>query len=64
MQPSSSVGGKLTQYQLEGLRPMVALYENIMNGILPMIMGSGKQSRLLHYYRIFRNMRGKVSLSA
>ena len=41
-QPSSLTGGKLTDYQLDGLNWLINLYENGLNGILADEMGLGK----------------------
>ncbi len=42
LQPSIMVHGKLKPYQLEGLKWMVSLYNNNLNGILADEMGLGK----------------------
>jgi len=42
VQPSMLRGGDLKEYQLEGLKWMVSLYENNLNGILADDMGLGK----------------------
>ena len=44
MQPSTLGGGKMRQYQLEGLNWMIRLQENGVNGILADEMGLGKVS--------------------
>ena len=41
-QPSILVGGKLTNYQLDGLNWIISLYERGLNGILADEMGLGK----------------------
>ena len=41
-QPSSLTGGKLTNYQLDGLNWLISLYERGLNGILADEMGLGK----------------------
>ena len=41
-QPSILVGGKLKKYQLKGLKWLVSLYNNKLNGILADEMGLGK----------------------
>ena len=41
-QPASITGGKLKQYQLEGVEWLASLYENGLNGILADEMGLGK----------------------
>ena len=41
-QPSSLTGGKLTNYQLDGLNWLINLYERGLNGILADEMGLGK----------------------
>ena len=41
-QPSSLSGGKLTNYQLDGLNWLISLYERGLNGILADEMGLGK----------------------
>lgn len=41
-QPSILVGGELKSYQMFGLRWMISLYNNNLNGILADEMGLGK----------------------
>jgi ATP-dependent helicase STH1/SNF2 len=46
-QPSLLVGGKLKEYQLQGIQWMVSLYNNHLNGILADEMGLGKTIQTL-----------------
>ncbi|PKU78185.1 Chromatin structure-remodeling complex protein SYD [Dendrobium catenatum] len=46
-QPSSLVGGKLREYQMNGLRWLVSLYNNHLNGILADEMGLGKTVQVI-----------------
>lgn len=46
-QPTCLLGGKLKQYQLEGLEWLVSLYNNNLNGILADEMGLGKTIQTL-----------------
>ncbi|PXF49007.1 Transcription regulatory protein SNF2 [Gracilariopsis chorda] len=46
-QPACLLGGKLKQYQLEGLEWLVSLYNNNLNGILADEMGLGKTIQTL-----------------
>eukprot|EP00250_Pteridium_aquilinum_P011659 c20221_g1_i2 orf=502-7569(-) len=60
-QPRALVGGKLREYQLNGLRWMVSLYNNNLNGILADEMGLGKTVQviaLLSYLIGYKNDRG------
>eukprot|EP00461_Guttulinopsis_vulgaris_P001834 UN01835 len=61
MQPPNFVG-QLRDYQIEGLRWMVELYETGVNGILADEMGLGKTAQtisLLAYLNDIRGVRGK-----
>ncbi|AEC08101.1 SNF2-related N-terminal domain [Arabidopsis thaliana x Arabidopsis arenosa] len=60
-QPSSLVGGKLREYQMNGLRWLVSLYNNHLNGILADEMGLGKTVQvisLICYLMETKNDRG------
>ena len=60
-QPSIITGGKLREYQLQGLNWMIHLYDNGINGILADEMGLGKTLQtisLLAYLREFRGITG------
>ncbi|XP_077230318.1 chromatin structure-remodeling complex protein SYD-like isoform X2 [Tasmannia lanceolata] len=46
-QPTSLLGGKLREYQLNGLRWLVSLYNNHLNGILADEMGLGKTVQVI-----------------
>ncbi|RUS17366.1 SNF2 family N-terminal domain-containing protein [Endogone sp. FLAS-F59071] len=59
--PSYVVGGKLRDYQLQGLNWMISLYENGINGILADEMGLGKTLQtisFLGYLKYFREVAG------
>ncbi|KAJ4823533.1 hypothetical protein Tsubulata_048213, partial [Turnera subulata] len=60
-QPSSLHGGKLREYQMNGLRWLVSLYNNHLNGILADEMGLGKTVQvisLICYLMETKNDRG------
>ena len=60
-QPSIITGGKLREYQIEGLQWMVRLCENGINGILADEMGLGKTLQsvsIIAYMREFKNITG------
>ncbi|RZB54805.1 Chromatin structure-remodeling complex protein SYD isoform D [Glycine soja] len=60
-QPSSLQGGKLREYQMNGLRWLVSLYNNHLNGILADEMGLGKTVQvisLICYLMEAKNDRG------
>ncbi|XP_054807322.1 chromatin structure-remodeling complex protein SYD isoform X1 [Prosopis cineraria] len=60
-QPSSLRGGKLREYQMNGLRWLVSLYNNHLNGILADEMGLGKTVQviaLICYLMETKNDRG------
>ncbi|KAL5712823.1 hypothetical protein ACHQM5_014952 [Ranunculus cassubicifolius] len=60
-QPSGLVGGKLREYQMNGLRWLVSLYNNHLNGILADEMGLGKTVQvisLICYLMEVKNDRG------
>ncbi|XP_047321944.1 chromatin structure-remodeling complex protein SYD [Impatiens glandulifera] len=60
-QPTSLEGGKLREYQLNGLRWLVSLYNNHLNGILADEMGLGKTVQvisLICYLMETKNDRG------
>ncbi|CAA0833462.1 Chromatin structure-remodeling complex protein SYD, partial [Striga hermonthica] len=46
-QPTCLVGGKLREYQMNGLRWLVSLYNNHLNGILADEMGLGKTVQVI-----------------
>ena len=61
VQPSCIVGGKMRDYQLEGLNWLVRLYDNDINGILADEMGLGKTLQtisLLGYLHQVRHVNG------
>eukprot|EP00607_Mallomonas_marina_P010165 CAMPEP_0182419294 /NCGR_PEP_ID=MMETSP1167-20130531/3704_1 /TAXON_ID=2988 /ORGANISM="Mallomonas Sp, Strain CCMP3275" /LENGTH=717 /DNA_ID=CAMNT_0024594119 /DNA_START=47 /DNA_END=2204 /DNA_ORIENTATION=- len=47
LQPSNLVGGTLMDYQLEGLKWLLSLYENGLSGILADEMGLGKTIQII-----------------
>ncbi|CAI0627012.1 unnamed protein product [Linum tenue] len=60
-QPTSLKGGKLREYQMNGLRWLVSLYNNHLNGILADEMGLGKTVQvisLICYLMESKNDRG------
>ncbi|XXG52543.1 hypothetical protein AAC387_Pa03g0846 [Persea americana] len=60
-QPASLQGGKLREYQMNGLRWLVSLYNNHLNGILADEMGLGKTVQvisLICYLMEMKNSRG------
>ncbi|KAA8528106.1 hypothetical protein F0562_035025 [Nyssa sinensis] len=60
-QPTCLVGGKLREYQMNGLRWLVSLYNNHLNGILADEMGLGKTVQviaLMCYLMETKNDRG------
>ncbi|KAF8401562.1 hypothetical protein HHK36_012504 [Tetracentron sinense] len=60
-QPASLQGGKLREYQMNGLRWLVSLYNNHLNGILADEMGLGKTVQviaLICYLMEAKNDRG------
>ncbi|XP_038721523.1 uncharacterized protein LOC120013703 isoform X1 [Tripterygium wilfordii] len=60
-QPTSLQGGKLREYQMNGLRWLVSLYNNHLNGILADEMGLGKTVQviaLMCYLMETKNDRG------
>ncbi|XP_019450810.1 PREDICTED: chromatin structure-remodeling complex protein SYD-like [Lupinus angustifolius] len=60
-QPSILLGGKLREYQMNGLRWLVSLYNNHLNGILADEMGLGKTVQvisLICYLMETKNDRG------
>ncbi|XP_068662670.1 chromatin structure-remodeling complex protein SYD-like isoform X2 [Aristolochia californica] len=60
-QPNSLQGGKLREYQMNGLRWLVSLYNNHLNGILADEMGLGKTVQviaLICYLMETKNDRG------
>jgi SWI/SNF-related matrix-associated actin-dependent regulator of chromatin subfamily A member 5 len=61
VQPSVITGGKLREYQMQGLNWLIHLYDNGINGILADEMGLGKTLQtisLLGYLREFRGITG------
>lgn len=61
VQPSVVSGGKMRDYQLQGLNWLIHLYDNGINGILADEMGLGKTLQtisLLGYLREFRGITG------
>ncbi|KAL4447228.1 hypothetical protein ABPG77_007261 [Micractinium sp. CCAP 211/92] len=61
VQPSVITGGKLREYQIQGLNWLIHLYDNGINGILADEMGLGKTLQtisLLGYLREFRGITG------
>ena len=60
-QPSSLTGGKLTNYQLDGLNWLINLYERGLNGILADEMGLGKTIQsiaLMAYLKQYKKKNG------
>lgn len=60
-QPSCIVGGKMRDYQMQGLNWLIHLYDNGINGILADEMGLGKTLQtiaLLGYLYEYRTIRG------
>ncbi|PIA44610.1 hypothetical protein AQUCO_01700300v1 [Aquilegia coerulea] len=60
-QPAGLIGGKLREYQMNGLRWLVSLYNNHLNGILADEMGLGKTVQvisLICYLMETKNDRG------
>ncbi|CAI9299634.1 unnamed protein product [Lactuca saligna] len=60
-QPATLIGGKLREYQMNGLRWLLSLYNNHLNGILADEMGLGKTVQvisLLCYLMENKNDRG------
>ncbi|MCQ2819193.1 MAG: SNF2-related protein, partial [archaeon] len=60
-QPSILTGGKLTEYQIDGVNWLISLYERGLNGILADEMGLGKTIQsiaFLAYLKQFRNKNG------
>lgn len=53
-QPENMVGGRLRDYQVDGYKWLVGLYENGLNGILADEMGLGK-SKIISFFYIFSN---------
>ena len=61
IQPSVITGGKMREYQLQGLNWLIHLYDNGINGILADEMGLGKTLQtisLIGYLREFRGITG------
>ncbi|KAL4858477.1 ISWI chromatin-remodeling complex ATPase [Chlorella vulgaris] len=61
VQPSVITGGKMREYQMQGLNWLIHLYDNGINGILADEMGLGKTLQtisLLGYLREFRGITG------
>ncbi len=55
-QPSMLIGpngARLREYQMVGLKWMVSLYNNHLNGILADEMGLGKTVQVLHCFHAF-----------
>jgi len=48
-QPQTMIGGKLKEYQLEGLRWLASLFENGLSGILADEMGLGKTIQVISF---------------
>ncbi|KAI9323763.1 SNF2 family N-terminal domain-containing protein [Dichotomocladium elegans] len=56
--PSYVTGGKLRDYQVQGLNWMVSLYENGINGILADEMGLGKTLQTISFLGYLKHIRG------
>ena len=60
-QPSILTGGKLTDYQLDGLNWLISLYEKGLNGILADEMGLGKTIQsiaFMAYLKLYQKKNG------
>ncbi|SBT70542.1 DEAD/DEAH box helicase, putative [Plasmodium malariae] len=57
VQPSILVGGKLMQYQLEGLEWLVSLYNNNLHGILADEMGLGKTVQTISLFAYLKEFK-------
>jgi SWI/SNF-related matrix-associated actin-dependent regulator of chromatin subfamily A member 5 len=58
-QPSILTGGKLTEYQLDGLNWLISLYENGLNGILADEMGLGKTIQSIAFMSFLKQYKKK-----
>jgi SWI/SNF-related matrix-associated actin-dependent regulator of chromatin subfamily A member 5 len=58
-QPSYLTGGKLTEYQLDGLNWLISLYENGLNGILADEMGLGKTIQSIAFMSFLKQYKKK-----
>ena len=58
-QPSILVGGKLTNYQLDGLNWIISLYERGLNGILADEMGLGKTIQSISFLAYLKQFQKK-----
>ncbi|KAI7880433.1 SWI/SNF-related matrix-associated actin-dependent regulator of chromatin subfamily A member 5-like protein [Lichtheimia hyalospora FSU 10163] len=56
--PAYVTGGKLRDYQVQGLNWMVSLYENGINGILADEMGLGKTLQTISFLGYLKHIRG------
>ena len=59
VQPSLLVGGKLTNYQLDGLNWIISLYERGLNGILADEMGLGKTIQSISFLAYLKQFQKK-----
>ena len=59
VQPSLLVGGKLTNYQLDGLNWIISLYERGLNGILADEMGLGKTIQSISFLAYLKQFQRK-----
>jgi SWI/SNF-related matrix-associated actin-dependent regulator of chromatin subfamily A member 5 len=58
-QPSILTGGKLTEYQLDGLNWLISLYETGLNGILADEMGLGKTIQSIAFMAFLKQYKKK-----
>ncbi|KAF7726770.1 hypothetical protein EC973_008458 [Apophysomyces ossiformis] len=58
--PAYVTGGKLRDYQIQGLNWMISLYENGINGILADEMGLGKTLQTITFLGYLKHVRGNA----
>ncbi|ORX45511.1 hypothetical protein DM01DRAFT_1340018 [Hesseltinella vesiculosa] len=56
--PGYVIGGKLREYQIQGLNWMISLFENGINGILADEMGLGKTLQTISFLGYLKHVRG------
>ena len=61
-QPSILIGGKLTNYQLDGLNWIISLYERGLNGILADEMGLGKTIQSIAFLAYLKQYQKKMDI--
>ena len=59
-QPSILTGGKLTEYQLDGVNWLISLYEKGLNGILADEMGLGKTIQSIAFMSYLKQYQKKL----